>query len=55
MSNGSWLQTNNNPQGATFTPIRPLQVTNRAIRPETKVIHIPQQGTVQHLTQVRVE
>ena len=56
VNNGSWIQTNSGTQGTFGTPLRGATITvgGRQVRPETKMIHIPQQGQVQHVTQVSV-
>lgn len=56
VNNGSWIQaTGSGPQGTFASPIRAATITvgGRPVRPDTaKMIHIPQQGSVQHVTQV---
>ncbi|ODN05958.1 hypothetical protein Ocin01_00677 [Orchesella cincta] len=53
VNNGSWIQAG----AQTFSsPIRAATITvgGRAVRPETKMIHIPPQGSVQHVTQLQM-
>lgn len=56
VNNGSWIQaTGSGTQGPFGTPIRTATITvgGRPVRPDgTKMIHIPQPGSLQHVAQV---
>ncbi|CAG7713001.1 unnamed protein product [Allacma fusca] len=57
VNNGTWIQSSSNAQGQyTPLPLRAATITvsNRAVRPDGKMIHIPPGGPVQHVTQLQM-